>query len=130
MLIEELIGARLVLERGDIDLQNDIEDILLRARKGNIPELGLSDIVGELNKMRPEVYIDPNDEEFRQTLVGVLQQSDWVKHADPSGSVILKKPEEMLPSDEDPGEEVQKAEDIQHAKAQKFAMKNVRDGNR
>ncbi len=123
----ELLGARLV-ERGDIELQHAVEDILLRARKGNIPELDFSDIIGELNKTRPEMYINPNDEEFKQTLIDVLQQSDWVQHADPSGTVTMKKPGEVTPGSEEPGAEVKQAQDRQHDKAQKTAMSNVKSG--
>ncbi len=125
----ELFGSRLVLERGDIELQQAVEDILLRARTGNIPELNLADIAGELDKMHSyDGYIDPHDGEFIQTLIGVLQQSDWVKHADPSGRVVLKSPEEMIPNDEEPGDEVEQAQDKQHDKAEKTAMQNIKKG--
>lgn len=129
MLIEELIGDRLIIEDGAIELQHEIDDIILRARKGEIYELTLDDITGELNKSRPELYIDPRDEEFKQTLIDVLQQSDWISHADPGGRVVLKKPEEMLPGEEEPGSEMQRAQDRQHDKVQKNAMKDVRNGD-
>ena len=59
MLIEELIGSRVVLENDAIKLQHAVEDILLRARKGNIPELNLADIAGEVSTIN--MYIDPDD---------------------------------------------------------------------
>lgn len=130
MLIEELLGAQLVLERGDIDLQHDVEDILLRAERGNIEMLGLSDIIGELNHLNTSIYLDPRDEAFKQSLVDVLEQNALVDHIDPStGSVVLRKPGDMQSDMEEPESEVDKEQDKQHDKSEKIAMKNVRQGD-
>ncbi len=129
MLIEELLGAQLVLERGDIELQHDVEDILLMARKNGMAQLNFIDIIGELNHLNPNMFLDPRDEEFKQTLIGVLEQSEWVKSADSSGLVIMKGPEDSISGEEGPGEEAEKEQDKQHDKANKTAMKNVRQGN-
>ncbi len=128
MLLMELFGSHLVMERGDIDLQNDIEDILLQARKNNIRELTLAYIAGELNDIN--MYISPNDEEFKKTLVDVLQQNDWVEYADVSGKVIMKNPEEMGPDYEDPGEDMIKNQEKRSVRAEKTAMKNIKSSDK
>lgn len=123
----ELLGSRLV-ERGDIELQHDVDDILLRAWESKIPELNLGDIAGELSKMHAgDGFINPRDDAFKQELIDVIQKSDLVQHVD-TGRVVLKKPGDMTPSGEEPGEEIKKVQDKQHDKNQKTAMKNIKSG--
>ena len=127
MLVEELLGHPLVLtETTSIELQYVVDDIILRARRGNIKELGLQDLAGELNKT-VGIYIDPNNGEFRQRLTDVLLKNDWVREVSPTGKVVIKEPGEFQPEQgTEPGEEVQKTRDEQERKAQKIASKNVK----
>ncbi len=128
MLIEELLGYPFSIYEGTaIELQNAIDDILLRARKGNIQNLNLMDLAGELSKS-VGIYIDPRDPEFKQTLIDVLTQSDWVEHVAPTGKIVLKKAGEFQPgAGKEPGEEVEKNRKEQERKVQKIASKNVKD---
>lgn len=128
MLIEEMLGYPFSIYEGTaIELQNAVDDIILRARKGNIENLNLRDLAGELN-MSVGIYIDPNDPEFRQTLIDVLEQNDWVQQVAPTGKIILKKANEFQPNaSNEPGEEMQKGRDEQTKKAQKIASKNIKD---
>lgn len=126
MLIREMLGRPFSVYEGTaIELQNAVDDIILRARKGNIESLNLEDLAGELNKT-VGIFIDPNDPEFRQTLMDVLEQNDWVQQVAPTGKIIIKKADEFQPTDAEPGEEVQKGRDEQSKKVQKMAAKNVK----
>ena len=127
MLIEEMIGYPFSIYEGiAIELQNAVDDIILRARKGNIKSLNLRDLAGELNKS-VGIYIDPDDPEFRQTLIDVLEQNDWVQQVAPTGKIIIKKANEFQPNEgKEPGEEMQKGRDEQSKKVQKMAAKNVK----
>lgn len=128
MLIEEMLGYPFSIYEGTaIELQNAVDDIILRARKGNIENLNLRDLAGELN-MSVGIYIDPNDPEFRQTLIDVLEQNDWVQQIAPTGKIILKKANEFQPNaGKEPGEEMQKGREEQTKKVQKLAAKNIKD---
>lgn len=121
MLIQEL------MEDADIELQHAVEDILLRARKGNIKNLNLDDIIGELNKtFLGSIYLNPNDEEFKQDLTNILRQSDWVSGVMPTGSVTLKDPSEVGDTVTEPGDEIQRQQDRQQQQVQRSAMQKVK----
>ena len=128
MLISEMLGRPFSVYEGTaVELQYAVDDIILRARKGNIESLNLQDLAGELNKS-VGIYIDPEDPEFRQTLIDVLEQNDWVQQVAPTGKIIIKKANEFQPNaGQEPGEEMQKGRDEQTAKVQKIASKNVKD---
>lgn len=127
MLINEMLGYSFSVHEGTAnELQYAVDDIILRARKGNIESLDLHDLAGELNKS-VGIYIDADDPEFRQTLIDVLQQNDWVQQVAPTGKILIKKANEFQPIDAEPGEEVQKGRDEQEKKVQKMASKNVKD---
>lgn len=127
MIITELLGHPLVVEGDDLELQYAIDDIILRARRGNIESLDLRDLAGELSKA-VGIYIDPNNEEFKQRLIDVLQQNDWVSEIQPTGKIVMKVPGEFQPGSEEPGNEIEQARDEQHAKVAKIASKNVKNG--
>lgn len=128
MIITELLGHPLVVEGDDVELQYAIDDIILRARKGNITEINLRDLAGELSKA-VGIYIDPDNEEFKQKLMDVLQQNDWVAEVQPTGKIVIKSPDEFQPAfgGGEPGDEIEQARDDQHAKAQKIASKNIKN---
>ena len=114
-------------EHAGIDLQHEVDDIILRARKGNIEHLDLNDLAGELNKS-VGIYIDPANEEFRQRLMDVLQQNDWVREVSPTGQIVIKSAEEFQPEQgQEPGEEIKMGQEEQEKKVQKIASKNVKD---
>jgi len=126
MIITELLGHPLIVEGDDVELQHAIDDIILRARRGNIRHLDLHDLAGELSKS-VGIFIDPNNEEFKQKLIDVLQQNDWVSEVWPTGKIVIKAPGEFQPGDEEPGDEIEQARDDQRAKVQKIAAKRVKD---
>jgi len=128
MLIEEIIKKKTIFLEGlSPELRDDIDDILLRARIGNIPNLNINDLAGELNKST-EIYINPRDPEFKNNLINYLQKSDVVKGISPTGNIILKKiGGKDKPDKSKPGNEIEKERNKLKQKVQKTASKNVRD---
>ena len=127
MLVEELLGYPLALsETTSVEMQDAVDDIILRARKGNVTNLSLLDLAGEISKV-VGIYIDPTNEEFKQRLMDVLLQNDWVREVSPSGRIVIKTPDEFQPGQEEPGQEIEKSRDDQRNKVQKVAMKNVQN---
>ncbi len=130
MIITELLGHPLVIEGDDVELQYAIDDIILRARKGGVTELNLLDLAGELSHM-VGIFIDPQNEEFKEKLMSVLQQNDWVSEVNPTGKIVIKTPGEFQPGGAgEPGDEIEQVRNDQHAKAQKIASKNVKNGGK
>jgi len=128
MIITELLGHPLVIEGDDVELQYAIDDIILRARKGGVTELNLVDLAGELDHM-VGTFIDPRNPEFKEKLMSVLEQNDWVSEVHATGKIVIKTPGEFQPGGaEEPGDEIEQARDDQEAKVAKIASKNVRNG--
>ena len=132
MLIEELIGHPLILEDPFAEhsvLAHAVDDLILRARKGQIPKLNFRDISVELNKAQPSLYINPEDPEFKNSLMQYLQQNNWVSQVMPTGDVVFKTADELqVGSEGEPaGEELEKEREEQSKKAGKIASKGVKD---
>lgn len=123
MLIEELIGLK---EASQVELQQAVEDMLLRARKNHISELDLDSLVSELSKEFPGIYVRPGDTEFKQEVSNLLHQSDWVSGVNPTGKVLLKKPGELNKLTGEPGAEIEKQKQAQKQKVQRDAMSKVK----
>lgn len=128
MIITELLGHPILVEGDDVELQYAIDDIILRARKGNVADLDLRDLAGELSKT-VGIFIDPDNDEFKQKLITVLQQNDWISEVHPTGKIVIKTPDEFQPAagGGEPGDEIEQARNDQQAKVQKLAAKNVKD---
>ena len=107
-------------------LQQELEDIILRARKGNISMLDIDDVIGELNMSIDGFYLDMRDEEGKQKIIDILRSGDWVEQVLPNGKIKIKHPGSIPHDDTEVGDEAQKSEDERKRKAQKIAMKNVK----
>jgi hypothetical protein len=129
MLINEVLGHKLDLTEFDISpdirLEQALDDIILRLRQGNIDEVGLADIAGEINKEIPTIDVDINDPEFKNDLIRALEENDWVKEVS-EDKVFLNRDGDFEPTIE-PGAEMKAKRKRTVADVSKQAMKNVKD---
>jgi len=132
MLIEELLGREFALEdemlSGNVELQKAIDDILLVLRKRNHNEVSLSDIANELRmSTNTHVYINPNDPEFKSTLIDTLQRNDWVEDI-VADTVRIKRGDDIsIGSDNEAGDAAEAEEERRKEKVNKIASKDIRD---
>ena len=132
MLIEELLGREFALEdemlSGNVELQKAVDDILLILRKRNHNEVSLSDIANELRmSTNTHVYINPNDPEFKSTLIDTLQRNDWVEDI-VADTVRIKRGDDIsIGSDNEAGDAAEAEEKRRKEKVNKIASKDIRD---
>lgn len=112
----------------DDDIALAIDNIVLRARQRNDWETNLDYVVREVASFMDDVYIDPTDSDFRQTVIDALQANNMVQHVDPTGKVVIADPNKQPRSDAgEPGAEMKKQQKKQSDKVQKIAAKNVKN---
>ena len=132
MLIEELLGREFALEdemlSGNVELQKAVDDILLILRKRNHNEVSLSDIANELRmSTNTHVYINPNDPEFKSTLIDTLQRNDWVEDI-VADTVRIKRGDDIsIGAGNEVGDAAAAEEKRRKEKVNKIASKNIRD---
>ncbi len=132
MLIEELLGREFALEdemlSGNVELQKAVDDILLILRKRNHNEVSLSDIANELRmSTNTHVYINPNDPEFKSTLIDTLQRNDWVEDI-VADTVRIKRGDDIsIGADNEVGDAAAAEEKRRKEKVNKIASKDIRD---
>ena len=132
MLIEELLGREFALEdemlSGNVELQKAVDDILLILRKRNHNEVSLSDIANELRmSTNSHVYINPNDPEFKSTLIDTLQRNDWVEDI-VADTVRIKRGDDIsIGTDNEAGDAAEAEEKRRKEKVNKIASKDIRD---
>ncbi len=132
MLIEELLGREFALEdemlSGNVELQKAVDDILLILRKRNHNEVSLSDIANELRmSTNTHVYINPNDPEFKSTLIDTLQRNDWVEDV-VADTVRIKRGDDIsIGADNEVGDAAAAEEKRRKEKVNKIASKDIRD---
>jgi len=132
MLIEELLGREFALEdemlSGNVELQKAVDDILLLLRKRNHQEVSLADIANELRmSTNNHVYINPNDPEFKSTLIDTLERNDWVEDV-VADTVRIKRGDSVpMGADKNVGDAAAAEEKKRKEKAHKIASKNIRD---
>jgi hypothetical protein len=129
MLLVELFRPSLD-EEGDMvddDIAMAVDNIVLRAKQRNDWEMNLEYAVREVAGFMGDVYIDPTDSDFRQTVIDALQANDMVQHVDPAGKVIISDPNKQPRTDAgDPGDEMKKQQKKQSEKIAKKAANNVK----
>ena len=132
MLIEELLGRKFALEdrmlSGNVELQKAIDDIVLLLRKRNYQKVSLSDIANELRMItKGQIYINPNDPEFKSTLIDALKTNDWVEDI-VADTVRIKRGDEIsIGAENEVGDAAAAEEKKRKEKAHKVAAKDIRD---
>ncbi len=132
MLIEELLGRELALEDrmlyGNVELQKAIDDIVLLLRKRNLQKVNLNDIANELRMVtKGQVYINPNDPEFKSTLIDALKTNDWVEDI-VADTVRFRRGDEVpMNGENEVGDAAAAEEKKRKEKAHKIASKDIRD---
>ena len=131
MLIEELLGQEFVVEdamlSGNVELQKIIDDIVLLLRKRNHEKVSLGNIANELRMAtKGRVYINPNDPEFKSTLIDALKRSDWVEDV-VADTVRIKRGDDIsIGSDKQVGDAAAAEEKKRKEKAHKIASKDIK----
>ena len=131
MLIEELLGQKFVVEdamlSGNVELQKIIDDIVLLLRKRNHDKVSLDNIANELRMAtKGRVYINPNDPEFKSTLIDALKRSDWVEDV-VADTVRIKRGDDIsIGSDKQVGDAAAAEEEKRKEKAHKIAAKDIK----
>lgn len=111
----------------DDDITTAVENVVLRAKQRKDWETKLEYVVREVASFMDDVYIDPTDSDFRQTVIDALQANNMVQHVDPAGKVVIADPDKQPRSDSsEPGAEMKKQQKKQSDKVQKIASKNVK----
>jgi len=132
MLIEELLGRDFALEdrmlHGNVELQKAIDDIVLLLRKRKIQKANLGDIANELRMAtKGQVYINPNDPEFKSTLIDALKTNDWVEDI-VADTVRFRRGDEIsIGADKEVGDAAAAEEKKRKERAHKIASKDIRD---
>lgn len=132
MLIEELLGREFALEdemlSGTVELQKAVDDIVLLLRKRNHEKVSLGDIANELRMAtKGRVYINPNDPEFKSTLIDTLERNDWVENV-VADTVRIKRGDDIsIGADNEVGDAAAAEEKKRKEKAHKVAAKDIRD---
>ena len=113
-------------------LQYELDDILLRAKQGNMTELSLEQLANEIvMSVQGSMGIQLNDQEFQERIKMILHDDaymDRISEVTPEGRVMLKQPGEFQAGSEDEvGDDAQQTQDEQSAKAQKLASRNVQN---
>lgn len=132
MLIEELLGREFALEDrmlyGNVELQKAIDDIVLLLRKRGLQKANLTDIANELRMAtKGQVYINPNDPEFKSTLIDALKTNDWVEDI-VAGTVRIRRGDDVpMGDDNEVGDAAAAEEEKRKEKAHKVAAKDIRD---
>lgn len=132
MLIEELLGREFALEDrmlyGNVELQKAIDDIVLLLRKRGLQKANLTDIANELRMAtKGQVYINPNDPEFKSTLIDALKTNDWVEDI-VAGTVRIRRGDDVPMGDNNEvGDAAAAEEEKRKEKAHKVAAKDIRD---
>ncbi len=132
MLIEELLGREFALEdemlSGTVELQKAVDDIVLLLRKRNHEKVSLSDIANELRMAtKGQVYINPNDPEFKSTLIDALKTNDWVEDIVADTVRIRRGDDVPMGDDNEVGDAAAAEEKQRKQKAHKIASKDIRD---
>ncbi len=132
MLIEELLGREFALEdemlSGTVELQKAVDDIVLLLRKRSYEKVSLGDIANELRMAtKGRVYINPNDPEFKSTLIDTLERNDWVEDV-VADTVRIKRGDEIsIGADKEVGDAAAAEEKKRKEKVHKVAAKDIRD---
>jgi len=132
MLIEELLGREFALEDrmlyGNVELQKAIDDIVLLLRKRGLQKANLTDIANELRMAtKGQVYINPNDPEFKSTLIDALKTNDWVEDIVADTVRIRRGDDVPMGDDNEVGDAAAAEEEKRKEKAHKVAAKDIRD---
>lgn len=132
MLIEELLGREFALEdtmlSGTVELQKAIDDIVLLLRKRGLQKVNLIDIANELRMAtKGRIYINPNDPEFKSTLIDTLERNDWIE--DVVADTVRIRRGDSVPMDagKEVGDAAAAEEKKRKEKVHKVAAKDIRD---
>lgn len=131
MLIEELLGREFALEdtmlSGNVELQKAVDDIILLLRKRNQEKVGLGDLANELRMAtKGQVYINPNDPEFKSTLIDTLKRNDWVEDVVADTVRIRRGDSVPMAAGKNVGDAAAAEEKKRKEKAHKVAAKDIK----
>ena len=132
MLIEELLGPEFALEdrmlSGNVELQKAVDDIVLLLRKRNFDKISLGDIANELRMAtKGQVYLNPNDPEFKSTLIDALKTNDWVEDIVADTVRIRRGDDISIGADNEVGDAAAAEEKKRKEKVNKLATKDIKD---